>query len=199
MNKLLITKKKGMTSLITDDGVVTGVTILELIESEVVEDRTIDKNGYTAKVIGYQKSSNLIKPKKGFFDKVSKQYYKRTIECRDCVQKDLSVDLFSENEQVVLRSKSKGRGFSGTIKRHNFRRGPKTHGSKSYRIPGSIGQCSTPSKVMKGKRMAGQYGNKFVSHKTIVLKIDQENNLLFVKGGVAGANNSTIFVQGKES
>ncbi len=108
----------------------------------------------------------------------------------------LDVKVFEGTERVHVAGQSKGRGFAGTIKRHNFSRGPETHGSMNVRAPGSVGLCATPSRIFKGKRLPGRMGGQRATIKNLkVVQIDAENNLLFVKGAVPGANNSFVFVK----
>lgn len=196
ITKVLFGKKEGMTSLISEDGELINVTVLSVLESDVIYKKNIETDGYVATVCGYKKEDNINKPKQGLFSKYKKDNYKKIYECRDLELDSISIDQFEENEIIKIKSVSKGKGFQGTIKRHGFARGPKTHGSKSYRIPGSIGQCSTPSKVMKGKKMAGQTGSDLITAKSKIIKIDPDNNLVFLKGSVAGSKNSDVILVG---
>ena len=195
----LVTKKLGMSTHITDDGQAIPVTILKKVDSVVIDHKKEESVGYDSTLVAYELSNKINKPQKGLFEKFKKDMYKHLIELRNEHIDDLSIDHFDKNDIVLLHSKSKGRGFSGTIKRHNFRRGPMGHGSKSHRIPGSIGQCSTPSKVMKGKRMAGQYGNTNIKTKSQIVLVNSEDNILYIKGSCAGANGSFVYVYGNKS
>jgi large subunit ribosomal protein L3 len=142
---------------------------------------------------GEIKDKKLNKPRRGFFEKKgvsAKKYLKgfRVSNGTDyVVGAEITADIFNVDEKVTVRAKTIGRGFTGTIKRHNFSRGPMAHGSKSHRIPGSIGAGTTPGRVYKGVRMAGHYGDAFVTIKNLaVVKIDSENKLIFVAGAVPG-------------
>lgn len=206
MKKVIICKKLGMTELISENGQVTPVTALMPIENIVVDKKTVDINGYDAIQVGYGgvKANKVSKPHKGQFDKKSLDVYKKLREFRvdDLSEFELGSSLtiaqFDENELVKVSSNSKGRGFSGTIKRWNFARGPMSHGSKSHRITGSIGGGTTPGRVIKGKKMAGRYGNALTSIKNLlVVKIDSDKNLIFVKGAVPGHVDAEVVVAAK--
>ena len=194
----LVAKKIGMSTYISEEGQAIAVTVLKKVDSAVIEHKKEDVIGYNSTLIAYEPSKKINKPKKGLFAKHKKELFKHLIELRDEHLDEVLIDQFEINDQIVIQSKSKGRGFSGTIKRHNFRRGPMGHGSKSHRIPGSIGQCSTPSKVMKGKRMAGQYGNAQTKQKSQIVLVNKDENILFVKGSCAGSNGSFVYVYGKK-
>lgn len=194
MKKFFIGKKVGMTQLINDDGKVTPVTVLQARPCVVVDLHEVE--GAVATVvlgIGEVKEKKLNKPRRGYFEKkgiAPKKYLKgfRVSNGLDyVVGAEITADIFNVDEKVSIRAKTIGRGFTGTIKRHNFSRGPMAHGSKSHRIPGSIGAGTTPGRVYKGVRMAGHYGDAFVTIKNLsVVKIDSENNLIFVAGAVPG-------------
>ena len=196
-NRILILRKVGMTSFITSEGQVLPATVLKKIESDVIYHKHKKELGYDSTIVGYDISDKINRAKRGFFKKNKKSNFKHLIELRDVHLDTVNIDDFEEGNKVKIRSKTKGRGFSGTIKRHNFRRGPMTHGSKSHRIPGSIGQCSTPSKVMKGKKMAGQYGFGFKIQSTTLLSVNKEIDTILVKGSCPGSNGSYVYMYGE--
>jgi len=194
MNKIFIGKKVGMTQLVAEDGQVTPVTVVQANPCVVVELQAVD--GAAATVVlgaGDVKLKKLNRPLKGFFQKqgVEPKSYLKGFRLSDSSQyevaQQIAVDIFTVDEKVSVRSKTIGRGFTGTIKRHNFKRGPMTHGSKSHRIPGSIGAGTTPGRVLKGQRMPGHYGDAFVTIKNLrVVRVDVESNLLFLAGAIPG-------------
>lgn len=194
MKKFFIGKKVGMTQIVTEEGKVTPVTVVKGDPCVVVALQ--EPKGDVATVVlgaGEANPRRVNRPKKGFFDKVGvtpKSYLKgfRVANAADYVVGGVvSLDTFELDEKVSVRAKTIGRGFTGTIKRHNFSRGPMSHGSKSHRIPGSIGAGTTPGRVYKGVRMAGHYGDSFVTIKNLrVVKIDSENGLIFLAGAVPG-------------
>lgn len=190
MKKFFIGKKLGMTQVVNEDGCVVPVTVLKA-EPCVVADKQEVNDGVGTVVLGAGavKLSNLNKPRRGFFERkaIDPKRFLKGFRSDSAMQFEVGavvgVDIFSVNDRVSVRSKSIGRGFTGTIKRHNFSRGPMGHGSKSHRIPGSIGAGTTPGRVYKGLRMAGHYGDEFVTVKNLlVVKVDVVNQLLFVRG-----------------
>lgn len=200
MKKLLYSRKIGMTELMLDDGNVEPVTLLSVLSSSVILTKTVEKDGYSSVLIGADEVDKLTKPLDGFFRKHKTKSYKILKEVRQSedVESVESIGIADlENVKTInVRSKTIGRGFTGTIKRHNFSRGPMTHGSKSHRIPGSIGGGTSPGRVMKGKKMAGHFGNEFVTVKNLqILKLDSEKNLIFVKGSVPGKKNNLVEVR----
>jgi large subunit ribosomal protein L3 len=200
--KVLLGKKIGMTQIFDENGKVIPVTV---IHSEGC--KLIKKVHYDTKssiLVGYEvvPDKKLTKPLQGFFKKQKSDGFRFLAEFEVSADFDpvdgaeLGVHLFDEGDTVSIRSKSIGRGFSGTIKRWNFSRGPMTHGSKSHRIPGSIGGGTTPGRVIKGKKMPGQCGNAYTTVKNlIVVKIDSNNNLLFLKGSVPGKKNNLVYIK----
>lgn len=201
MKKFLLAKKAGMTEIITESGDVVPVTVLKTDGCQVVGIKTQEKDGYNAILIGFDelKDKKINKPKSGFFEKMGVKALKYLKEFRVDnpgnyeLKQTLGVDVFSESDKVSVSGKTIGRGFAGTIKRHNFRRGPKTHGSKSYRIVGSIGAGTSSRHVVKGKRMAGHYGDERVTIKNLkVVKVNPEEGYLLVKGAVPGKRNALI-------
>ncbi len=203
MKKFLIGKKIGMTQLMVENGDVVPVTVVQLGPCQIVDKREKEKVGYDAIVLGYGKIAleKLTKPKRGYFVKNNQEGYKLLKEFRPdsiegfVVNTELTVDIFEKDEKVSVRSKTIGRGFTGTIKRHNFKRGPMSHGSKSHRIPGSIGAGTSPSHIFKGKRMAGHYGDEYVTiHNLSVVGKDLETSCIFLKGAIPGKKNNLVEV-----
>ncbi len=200
--KALITRKIGMTSAILEDGVVVPVTLLSASENTVTQVKTTDIDGYNALQLGFEKAKNLVKPLAGHLKK-SKTEAKVMREIRhDEAQEDLVVgakiaaDVFNVGDVVHVTGTSKGKGWAGTIKRHNFHRGRKTHGGGSYRRPGSIGSMY-PQRIFKGKRMAGQMGYEQVTIKNLkIALVDVENNVIGVTGAVPGPKKSLVLVKG---
>ena len=199
----LIGKKIGMTSFFNENGDLVPVTVVKVDPCKVVNIRTAEKDGYEAVQLGYgsRKEKNVSKPLLGYFKKnkfppfmVIKEFKGfDTSEMK--IGDDIKIDLFTEGEKIKVRAKSKGKGFQGVMKRHGFRGvGGTTHGqSDRLRAPGSIGQSSSPSKVFKGQRMAGRTGYNTVTLSNLkVVKVDSENNMLFIKGAVPGSVNSII-------
>ncbi len=201
----LIGKKIGMTQVFDQDGRVTPVTMLQVGPCKVLELKNEDKDGYTAIKLGYEKlaEKKVNKPMAGYFKSVGvepcryiKEFRVRNIQ--DTQLKDeFTVELFQENELVTITGTSKGRGFAGVMKRWNFQGFMSSHGvHESFRGPGSIGQCATPARVLKGKKMAGHYGVDQVTVKNLkVIKIDVEKNLIMVKGAVPGHRNSLVLLK----
>jgi len=201
----LIGRKIGMTQVFDQNGKVTPVTLLQMGPCKVVEVKTEDKNGYKAIKIGYEQltEKKVNKPMTGYFKAIGCEPFKYLKEFRvDDVEginvlDVFDVDLFVENELVTVTGTSKGRGFAGVMKRHNFHGFMSSHGvHESFRGGGSIGQCATPARVVKGKKMAGHYGVDTVSVKNLrVMKIDKEKNLIMIKGAVPGHRNSLVLLK----
>lgn len=206
----IIGKKIGMSQIFQEDGKVVPVTIIEAGPCQVIQVKTPEKCGYSAVQIGFEEKPErkVNKPELGHFKsaKVDRPYrYLR--EFRDFgpeyekVGEKVTVELFKEGGKVKVTGATKGKGFQGVVKRYNFSGGPKTHGqSDRYRAPGSIGASAYPSRVIKGLKMAGRMGGK---RKTIsglrIIKIDKENNLLYIQGAVPGARNSIVTIRAQES
>jgi large subunit ribosomal protein L3 len=193
-----------MTRIFGDDGSVVPVSVIEATPNTVTRLRTAEKDGYTAVQLGGGTARRSTKPVAGQFKHLDKeqQHPKHVREFRVDgtdeyeVGQRLGVDLFEAGELVDVTGVSKGHGFTGVIARHNFRRGPKSHGSDHHRAPGSIGAGTYPGRVWKGTRMAGHMGNEQVTVKKLkVVKIDPERNLILVKGAVPGARNGLLLVQ----
>jgi len=201
----LVGKKIGMTRIYDIDGNVVPVTILQAGPCTVTQLKTQDNDGYDAIQVGYgeRKQKHLSKPLKGHFDKAGVEPKRILAEFEKVpgfdyqVGQSFHVGIFNEGDYVSVSGLSKGKGFTGVIKRHNFARQKKTHGTgHTERAPGSIGQASDPSRVFPGMRMAGQHGNAKVTIENLeIMKIDKENNQLLIKGSVPGAKNSTLFIR----
>jgi large subunit ribosomal protein L3 len=206
----IIGKKVGMTQLFAADGTVTPVTVIKAGPCVVVQKKSAaGRDGYDAVQIGLVedrpvKLKNVTKPMQGHFEKTGAGVPPTRVlkEIRLAggdevnVGDKVLVDQFAEGDSIELVGKSKGRGFQGTIKRHNFNRGPESHGSMNVRRPGSIGQSAYPSRVIKGTRSSGHMGDARVTIKGLtVARVDVENNLLMVRGSVPGANGSVVVVR----
>jgi len=204
MAKGLIGKKIGMTQIFdAETREAIPVTVVEVGPCTVTQIKTKDSDGYDAAQIGYvdQKPQRVTKPLMGHFKKAGTGAFKVlkefSLPSEDCKIGDvLTIEMFQEVDKLDVTGVTKGRGFQGVIKRHNGSRGDKTHGGHCYRIPGSIGNCSTPSKVWKGVKMPGQMGNvqRTVQGLSIV-KRDAERNLLFLRGAVPGHKNGILYLQ----
>jgi large subunit ribosomal protein L3 len=203
--KGLLAKKIGMTQVFTEKGELLPVTVLEAGPCVVIALRAIQKDGYGAVQLGFgeAKQKQLNKPAAGHFKKAGVAAHRHVREVRlkgDApgyeIGQALKADLFSAGEWVDVTGVTKGKGFSGQHKRHHFGRGPVTHGSHNIKQPGSIGSSSTPSRVYKGMRMAGQLGNQQRTTKhLIVVRVDLDRNLLLVNGDVPGHKNSVVLVK----
>lgn len=201
---LLIGKKIGMTQLFEETGKVTPVTVVEAGPCPIVQVKTLEKEGYASIQIGFQetKESRVTGPLMGHFKAAGAkpQRFLREVRVEDAagynVGDSIDVKVFEGTSRVNVTGTSKGRGFAGTTRRHGFKTGRRTHGNKSYREPGSVGSCATPSRIFKGKRMPGRMGGVKRTAKNLELvRIDAENNLLFIKGSVPGANNGVVFIR----
>jgi large subunit ribosomal protein L3 len=202
--KGIVGKKLGMTRVFdAETGVVTPVTVIEAAPCPVVQVKTADAHGYDAVQIAYDEVAErkLTKPKAGHLKKHDVDgAYRHLLELRGqselIVGENVTVEAFQPGEKIKVTGVSHGKGFAGTIKRHNFHRGPKTHGSHNIRKPGSIGASATPSRVFKGMKMAGRMGGKRVTQVGLVIhEIDAERNLLLVKGAVPGPTNGFVEVR----
>jgi large subunit ribosomal protein L3 len=202
--KGIVGKKLGMTRVFDPEtGRVTPVSVIEAVPCPVVEVKTADANGYDAVQIAYDAGPErkLTKPALGHLKKNGVDgAYRHLVELRGqselVIGENATVELFEPGEKVKVSGISHGKGFAGTIRRHNFSRGPKTHGSHNVRAPGSIGQSATPSRVFKGVRMAGRMGGKRVTQVGLVVHgVDSERNLLLVKGAIPGPKNGFVEVR----
>jgi large subunit ribosomal protein L3 len=209
--KAVIAKKVGMTQIFDVNGVRSGVTVLEVGPCVVTALKTVETDGYNAVQIGYGEAKKLSKTQAGQVKKSgAKGNVLREVRTDAVVELSegeeqaaalkvgdtLSADLFEVGEKIVVSAVSKGKGFAGTIKRHNFHRGPKTHGSHNYRAPGSIG-AGYPQHVFKGIKMAGQMGHEKVTIKNQkIAMVDVENNLIAVVGSVPGPRRGIVMIKG---
>ncbi len=201
MTKGLLARKLGVTQLFNPDGTLSAVTVLEAGPCRVLGLRTPEKDGYAAArlAFGTVKESRLSSPVRGQFKAAGVEPARHVAEFRDFdgleAGQELKCDIFAEGELVDVVSTSKGKGFQGMVKRHNFGRGPETHGSMNVRRPGSIG-ATDAARVFKGVRMAGQMGNARTTVQGLkVLRVDAERNLLLVHGGVPGARGALVLVK----
>ena len=203
MNVGLLGNKIGMTQIFDESGNIIPVTILKVGPCVITQIKTQLNDGYNSIQIGYGNISNkkLTQPELGHLKKFDIQPLKYLKEFR-VDKKDefslgqvLNVDSFSPGQLVNIRGKSIGKGFSGLQKRHNFTRGPMTHGSKNHRAPGSIGMGTTPGRVLPGKKMSGQLGNKVTTIKKLkVIQINLEENILVIKGSVPGKPGNLLSI-----
>jgi large subunit ribosomal protein L3 len=201
----LIGRKVGVTQVFQADGTMVAVSVLAIEPNTVTRLRTEDRDGYLAVQLGVESAKRLTKPEAGQLKDLPKaaQSLKKIREFRvDSVDEfelgqTLALgDLFAEGDLVDVTGVSKGKGFAGHIKRHNFHRGPKTHGSDHHREPGSIGPGTTPGRVYRGLKMAGHMGDERVTIKTVrVVRTDADRNLLLVAGSLPGARGSLILVK----
>lgn len=197
----LIGRKVGMTQVFQDDGTMVAVSVLAIEPNTVTRLRTAERDGYTAVQIGTEVSKKLSKPETGQLKDLPKVATIREFRV-DSVD-DVTVgqsfaigDLFEAGDLVDVTGVSKGKGFAGVIKRHNFSRGPQTHGSDHHRAPGSIGPGTTPGRVYRGLKMAGQMGDERITIKKVrVIRTDPDRNLLLVKGSLPGARGGLILVK----
>jgi large subunit ribosomal protein L3 len=201
----LLGKKVGMSQLLQDDGTVVPVTVIQAGPCVVVQKKTKQKDGYDAVQLGFVefvKPKRVNKPMTGHFKKNNaapvRFVREVALEGDDASNPGdkVMVDIFNQDELVHVIGTSKGRGFAGFVKRHHFRGGRASHGSMFHRAPGSIGSSAYPSRVLKGMRMAGHLGNQRVTVRNLrVARVDQENNLLFVRGAVPGPAGGYLVVE----
>lgn len=197
----LIGRKVGMTQIFQADGTMVPVSVVSVEPNTVTRVRTPERDGYTAVQVGVEESGKLTKPELGQLKDLPKLAVLREFRLEGdkaeyTVGQKLDVTLFSAGDVVDVTGVSKGRGFAGHIKRHHFKRGPKTHGSDDHRAPGSIGPGTTPGRVYKGMRMAGHLGDERATVKKLrVVRTDAERNLLLVKGSVPGSPNGLLLVK----
>ena len=204
MQKAIIGKKLGMTQLFTGDGTVIPVTVIEAGPAVVVQKKTVENDGYNAIQVGFEdcKDKALTKPEKGHLAKagVSNKRHLKEFRLADDsaynVGDEIKADVFAEGDKVDVTGISKGHGFAGTVKRWGTHRGPMSHGSGYHRGVGSMGACSTPSRVMKNKRLPGHMGVEQVTvQNLVVVKVDAEKNILLVKGAVPGPKGGIVTIR----
>jgi large subunit ribosomal protein L3 len=199
--KGLLARKVGMTQIFTERGTVVPVTVLESESCHVVQRKTTATDGYEALQIGFgeQRPRRVNKPQTGHFRRAGVHPLRKLVELRDAGEAELGtrllVDMFTAGQLVDVSGVSQGKGFAGTVKRHNFSRGPVSHGSMNTRQPGSIGSVDA-ARTFKGVKMSGQYGNvrRTIRHLEVV-RVDAERNLLLVKGSVPGHRNSVVLIR----
>jgi large subunit ribosomal protein L3 len=202
----VIGRKAGMTRVFTEDGATVPVTVIEVPPNRVCQLKTTNRDGYQAVQVtfGSRKASRVTSPAAGHFKKagvepgsVLREFRIDGVEGSDLsLGSEITVGVFEVGQKVDVRGVTKGRGFAGGIRRHNFRGQDNSHGnSLSHRAPGSIGQCQTPGRVFKGKRMAGQMGNVSRCQQNLeVVRVDTQRNLLLVKGGVPGPTGGRLML-----
>jgi len=205
----LIGRKIGMTQLFSEDGRVTSVTVIEAGPCVVVQRKTADKDGYESAQLGLvdpAAAKRANKPQKGHHEKAGvpptrlRREFALIGDDEVNAGDAISVKIFEGVSNVDITGTSKGRGFQGVMKRHGFKGGRASHGSMFHRAPGSIGQSASPSKVMKGMRGPGQMGNKRITCKNLkVVRIDEEKNLLLVRGSVPGSRGTALMIRRSKS
>jgi large subunit ribosomal protein L3 len=206
--KAILGKKVGMTRIFDEQGNVVPVTVIEATPNTVTQIKTIEKDGYQAIQLGWGEAKKVTKPQEGhlkaskansrklrevpFFDLVAEGGQSNELKVGD----KLTVEMFVEGDKVQVCGVSKGKGFAGVIKRHNFRRGPMSHGSHHYREPGSIG-AMFPQHVFKGTKLPGRMGSDQVTTKNLkIVSVDKENNLLVLRGAVPGPAKGLVVIRG---
>ena len=206
MAKGLLGRKVGMTQIFSSDGKVVPVTVVEASPNKITQVKSVESDGYNALQIGVGvvKDKNVTKAQKGHFEKANVKPVRITRELRMSETPEqkpgdtITVDIFAEGEIVDVIGTSKGKGFAGTIKRHNFSRGPMGHGSKSHREPGSMGPriSGGGGKVFKGKKLPGRMGGERVTVQCLtVARVDVERNLILIKGAIPGPKNGSVLIR----
>lgn len=201
----IVGRKSGMTRVFTDDGVSIPVSVIEVDPNRITQVKNVDTDGYSAVqvTIGTRRASRVTKPEAGHFAKANVEAGRSVWELRNEAQEafevgaTITVDVFSAGQVIDVTGTSKGKGFAGGIKRWNFSMQDATHGnSRSHRVLGSIGQCQSPGRVFKGKKMAGHMGAERVTvQNLVVVRVDAERNLLLVKGAIPGAPGGDVIVR----
>ncbi len=201
MGKKLIGKKLGMTRYFVEDGVSVPVTIIKAGPCVVIQKKSLEKEGYEAIQVGFeaQEEKRINQPLKGHFKAAGDLFFRYLTEIRvdDAaafeVGQEIKSDIFEIGDVVQVSGRSKGRGFTGVMKRWGFSGGRKTHGSRSHRVPGSIGMSATPGRVFKGKKLPGRMGNQKVTIKNLeILDLRPEQDVIALKGSVPGSRNSLV-------
>lgn len=206
MAKGILGKKLGMTQIFTEEGKVVPVTVVESGKTVVIQNKTVENDGYNAVQLGFgvMKEKNVTKPMKGHFAKAGVDAVKfiREMRLSDASEYNagdvIGVDIFSAGELIDVTGTAKGKGFAGGIKRHNFRRGPMGHGSKSHREPGSTGAMISGGggRVLKGKKLPGRMGaQKVTLQRLSVVRVDTDRNLLLIKGAIPGPKGSYVVIK----
>ena len=206
MSKAILGRKLGMTQIFTEEGKVVPVTVVESGKNVVIQNKTVETDGYNAVQIGFGevKEYKVTKPLKGRFEKAGVQPVKFIREMWLSAPSEykvgdiIGVDVFEAGELVDVTGTSKGKGFAGTVKRHHFARGPMGHGSKSHREPGSTGAMISGhgGRVLKGKKLPGQMGHERVTvQRLTVVKVDTDRNLILIKGAIPGPKKGFIVIK----
>jgi large subunit ribosomal protein L3 len=199
----VIGKKVGMTQIFNEEGLAVPVTVIKVDPLVVTQVKTVETDGYNAIQVGTvaAKEKHLTKAQIGHFAKNKLENFRHLQEFRVenpqdyTVGQQIELSVLNDVQKVDVTGTSIGKGFQGTVKRHNFSRGPMAHGSKNHREPGSIGAGTTPSRVIKGKRMAGNMGNERVTiTKLKLVKVDSENSLILIKGSVPGSEGKLVTI-----
>ena len=196
-------KKIGMSQVFRDNGELVPVTVIQAGPCAITQIKSEDTDGYNAVQLGFGATKKLNKPERGHLKNSEPVKHLREVKADNLqdysIGQQISVDIFAVGEKIDIIGTTKGRGFAGSMKRHGFGGGPRTHGqSDRSRAPGSIGGGTTPGKVYKGMKMAGHMGNEQVTVKNLeIVQIDQDRNLLVVKGGVPGAPNGLLVIRRK--
>ena len=205
MGKRLYGKKLGMTRYFLDEGGSTAATIIKAGPCVVIQKKTVDKDGYEAIQIGFelQKGDRVNKPLQGHFRAAGERVFRhlREIRVEDAsafeLGQEIGVDIFSIGDTVTVSARSKGRGFTGVVKRWGFSGGKSTHGCRSHKVPGSIGASATPGRVAKGKKLPGRMGNQRTTVKNLkVVDVRPEMGVIALKGAVPGSKNSIVEISG---
>ena len=196
--------KRGMTRVFTEEGASIPVTVIDASPNRVIQVKSVEIDGYAAVQVtkGSIKNSRVNKPRAGHFSKANVEAGRGLWELRIGegdeleVGDTLTIEAFEAGQKVDVRGRSKGKGFAGVVKRHNFKMQDATHGNSiSHRAPGSIGQCQTPGRVFKGKKMSGHMGARRVTAQTLeIIKVDNENNILLVKRAVPGSTGGDVII-----
>ncbi|HBL81506.1 MULTISPECIES: 50S ribosomal protein L3 [Congzhengia] len=204
MKKAILGKKLGMTQLFGENGVLIPVTVVEAGPCRVIQKKTVDSDGYEAVQVGFgeKKEKHTPKAMQGHFKKAGTGYMKYLRELKLDNSSEMNVgdeikaDVFAAGDAVDVTGITKGKGYAGPIKRWGAHRGPMTHGSGYHRGPGSLGACSTPSRVMKGKKLAGHLGVEKVTIQNLeVVLVDAEKNVLAIKGAIPGPKGGMVIIK----
>jgi len=206
MAKVILGKKLGMTQIFTPDGKMIPVTVVEAGHGVVLQNKTVENDGYNAVQLGYGavKDKQVTSPMKGHFAKAGVKPVRFIREVRlpgpseYIVGQEIGVDVFAEGDVIDVTGTAKGKGFAGVIKRWNFRRGPMAHGSKSHREPGSMGprMSGGGGRVFKGKKLPGRMGGQKVTvQRLTIVRVDLERNLILIKGGIPGPKNNFMMIK----
>lgn len=187
----ILGRKIGMTRIIGDDGAAIPLTVVECTPNTITQVKTVEKDGYSAIVVGYSELKNPTKNRKFHYQREFKVANSEDFNIGD----QITVENLKEIEKVQFSAISKGKGFQGVVKRFNFRTGPNSHGSKHHRNPGSIGSGTAPGRVMRGKKLAGRMGTDKITLKNVSLVyLDAEKNIIGIKGPVPGGKNNLVAI-----